>query len=137
VRNLHIFEIQNNGLITTHSLGVLGMDWQIVGTGDFDADGDADILLTRDVAEIRHLLSLEIQDNTVIASHEVSAFSNSVRVDGIGDFDLDGDADLTLDVPVFSSDGTPAASYLTYEIQDHAVVSSHNVGTVGLDWLIT
>jgi hypothetical protein len=130
IRNLTIFQMQNSGVVGTSSLGALGNDWQIEGIGDFDADGDGDILMRRD-APTRNLTVLEIEDNTVLAGHSLGNVTNNVWIDGVGDFDLDGDADVALHF-----DSGAIRNYVTLETQNFAGVTSHTVGAIGGDFLL-
>jgi hypothetical protein len=131
IRNLTIFQMQNSGVVTTSSLGALGMDWQIDGIGDFDKDGDADILMRRDALDFRNLTVLEIQNNTVVAGHDLPNIGKNLSIDGVGDFDLDGDADVALHF-----DSGTTRNYLTLETESYAVVTTHTVGAVGSDFLL-
>jgi hypothetical protein len=131
IRNLTIFQMQNSGVVTTSSLGALGNDWQIDGVGDFDKDGDADILMRRDSLDVRNLTVLEIQNNTVLAAHSLGNIGNNLSVGGVGDFDLDGDADVSLHFDTGS-----VRNYLTLETENHAVVTSHTIGAIGGDFLL-
>src|SRR3954471_18115640 len=46
VAGLHT--IKNNTLSTSSMLGQIGLEWQVVATGDFNNDGSSDILMRRD-----------------------------------------------------------------------------------------
>jgi hypothetical protein len=131
IRNLTIFQMQNSGVVTTSSLGALGNDWQIDGIGDFDKDGDADILMRRDALDVRNLTILEIGNNTVVTAHNLGTVGNTHSISGVGDFDLDGDADVALHFDTGS-----IRNYLTLEIENHVVATSHTLGAIGGDFVV-
>src|SRR5207245_74916 len=73
---------------------VAELNWTIVGTGDFDGDGKADVLW-RNIATGQNYIYF--MDGTTIKPTE--GFIRTVadqnwQVDGIGDFDGDGKADI-------------------------------------------
>jgi len=72
------------------SLGTLDGDQFIVGAGDFDGNGTADLLVRSDLGYNIWFMN----GSTVQESGEVNYYSSSSPVDAIGDFDGDGYADL-------------------------------------------
>ena len=73
-----------------HVLGLGPVDFAIQGVGDFDGDGDSDILWRNDTT----LVSWELSDGNVLFQLEQPDASSDWRVAGIGDFDGDGDDDV-------------------------------------------
>jgi hypothetical protein len=52
----------------------MSTSWQVQGTGDFDADGDADILWRHSGGSV---LTWEIEDHAQSASHNLGALSSA------------------------------------------------------------
>src|SRR4051794_698060 len=76
---------------STATTGALGAEWKIEGTGDFDRDGDADILWQRTDGLVR----VDLIENGKYQSTAVTgALGPEWKIEGTGDFDRDGDADI-------------------------------------------
>jgi hypothetical protein len=60
-------------------------------TGDFDADGDADILLRHNDGTP---VIWEMENGSYVANHNLPTVSTSYQVAGTGDFNDDGGSDI-------------------------------------------
>jgi FG-GAP-like repeat len=83
-----------NGLQVSQSgsLGTVPSNWQIVGTGDFNGDGKADILwrdTTTGAVAIWMLNGLQVLQSGVFG-----AVPTNSGIAGVGDFDGDSKSDL-------------------------------------------
>jgi hypothetical protein len=70
---------------------VASNSWQIAGIGDFDRDGDGDILWRHDQGPN---VVWDMENGLFIGTHGLPSVTNSWRVAGTADFDEDGDADI-------------------------------------------
>jgi hypothetical protein len=104
---------------TENALGVVPLNWQIVGSGDFDGDRDADILWRHDGGLP---VIWEMQDGAFVTNHNLPDVPNSYQVAGTGDFDGDGDADI-----LWRHDG---GLPVIWEMQDGTYVTNHNLPDV-------
>src|SRR5262245_14430118 len=71
-------------------LGFGPVDFAVQGVGDFDGDGDSDVLWRNDTT----LVSWELSDGNFLFQLDQAHASNLWRVGGTGDFDGDGDDDV-------------------------------------------
>jgi hypothetical protein len=79
-----------------------GAGWTVFGTGDFNGDGRADILMSRTVTDPGtglayadlSLLTLTADGQTLLSGEAIAKAASGWSVAGIGDFDGDGKADL-------------------------------------------
>jgi hypothetical protein len=109
------------------TVGQLGLEWQIAGTGDFDNDRDADILWRNsNTGDLRADL---LQDGRYQSTAIVGRLGLEWQVQGTADFDRDGDADiLWRDV----NTGQLRADL----IQNGQYQSTTTVGRLGLEWQV-
>src|SRR5262249_59431806 len=85
-----------NGFQVTQAqvLGKFGPEWQVVGVGDFNGDGKADILFRR---ASDGSLSLYLMNGFQVVSAQVfGAVGNEWRIVGIGDFNGGGRGGLVV-----------------------------------------
>lgn len=102
-----------------------GVDWTIVGNGDFDGDGRGDILWQHDSGIIAtwNLDGADFSGGGVVEGAPANA-----HVAGTGDFDGDGRSDVLWR----ASDGTVSVSLLN----DHKIVGGGSAGEMSPDWRI-
>ena len=111
---------------------VLGADWKIAGTGDFNGDGISDILLRQDATG--HLvdwlgnLSGAFRTN---AQNFDSSVPSSVHVVGTGDFNGDGRDDI-----LFRKDGGLLFNWLATENGGFASNTGNFSTIVGTEWQV-
>ena len=99
------------------------VNWDIVTTGDFNKDGDADILWRNKTTNDWKIW--QMQNGTRIAQTSWTDSFDPTRawqVIGAGDTDKDGDDDVILNNP-------STGEIMIWEMQNHAVVATHAVGT--------
>jgi von Willebrand factor type A domain len=126
VRTLRILEMEGCNVAAVHLAGAVGADLRVAGAGDFDRDGDDDILLDSVAGDVRTVVALEMNDNTVQAAHVLGQIGSDWLIDGLGDFDGDGDRDL-----LFHRDEGAVRTLLNVEIEGNTVVAAHVLGNVG------
>ena len=79
-----------------------GSDWKVFGSGDFNGDGRAEILMVRSVTDPAtglpyadlSLLTLDSAGQTLLSGDGIAKAESGWTVAGIGDFDGDGKSDL-------------------------------------------
>jgi subtilisin family serine protease/sRNA-binding regulator protein Hfq len=121
-----IYFMNGTQLLSTGTVGTIGLEWTLVGIGDFNADGRADMLFRRtDGALVVFLMN----GVTVMAAQIVGTVGTEWSVVGVGDFNGDGRADFMLRR---TSDGMLAV-YLMNGLQ---LVAAQVIGAVGTEWKI-
>jgi len=126
VRTLSVLEINNAQVQGATTLGGIGTAVQIDGAGDFNGDGTADILLHQIVGGSEAFTILTMNNGLVQSATSLGGVGSDFQVDGIGDFNGDGTADILLH---HDTGGTRDLDILT--IRDNAVVSFTDLGAVG------
>lgn len=97
-------------------------NWDIVTTGDFDNDSDADILWrNKTTAQWR---VWQMQDGTRVGQNDLAGFDlpHGWQVSGAGDADKDGDDDIILN-------NTTTGDVMIWKMQNNTVAATHAVGT--------
>jgi FG-GAP-like repeat len=115
------FEIADEG-----SLRTVGSEWKISGTGDFNADGNSDILWRNDDGTAYAWL---MNENTVIGETAIRNLSFDWKIAGTGDFNGDGKSDI-----VWRNSSTQQ-TYI-YQMDGLLVANERDVRFVSNDWEI-
>jgi hypothetical protein len=122
-----------NALLVQSSptLGTIGANIQVDGTGDFNHDGTSDILVHQDSSAtgVRTFQVLTIRDNAVVAGTTIAVTGTNISVGGIGDFNGDGTSDFLMhqDLPSNRTD-------IVYNVVNNIAVSTQTVAVTGIDW---
>ena len=98
-------------------------NWDVVTTGDFNKDGDADIVWRNKTTDAWKIW--QMQDGVRVAqTNWTNVFdpTHAWTVVGAGDADKDGDDDIILN-------NTTTGAVQVWEMQNYAVVATHSVGT--------
>ena len=95
--------------------------WQVIGAGDTDKDGDDDIILNNTTTGA--VMIWQIQGNTVAAALNIGSKAG-YSVNRIGDFNKDGDVDL-----LFRQNGGDAL--VTWELQTNVLVTERFLANTG------
>jgi hypothetical protein len=105
------------------NIGALAAGASVSGIGDFDRDGDSDILVRNAdmTAEI-----WELDGSNHVATHDLPVVSDWWSIPGVGDFDRDGDSDILL--------RHREGLVVVWEIEDSAYVVNHNQPHVSDSW---
>jgi hypothetical protein len=117
--------VEGSPALAYRVLGDVGSDWRIRGTGDFDGDGDSDILWHHTDGRV---VTWEMWGGEYLAHHSLATANNAWQVRGTGDFDADGDSDILW----HHNDGR----VVTWEMQAGALVTNHKLPSVGGGWQI-
>jgi len=112
-----LFTVEDGTITGSVTLATLWRNplWQYAGAGDFDNDGDADILLRNsDTGDYR---LFTVQDSTITGSNGFNLWKALTwSLQGIADYDNDGDTDVLLrDINGY---------WQIFEVQDGQVTSS-------------
>src|SRR5262249_28592485 len=114
---------------SAQTMGTIGATWQVDGTGDFNGNGTADILVHQDSGGARTFQVLTIQNTAGVGATTVAVTGTTIRVGGIGDFNHDGTSDFLVHQDV----GTTRTDTV-YNVVNNAVVSTQTIAVTGIDW---
>lgn len=97
-------------------------NWEIMTAGDFNKDGDADIVWRHKTLATWKIW--QMQDGLRVGQTAPADFdlAHAWTVVGAGDTDKDGDDDI-----IFNNTSTGAVQ--VWEMQNHAVAATHSIGT--------
>ena len=125
--DLAVWVMNGAQVATSVALGTVSSNWQIAGLGDFDGDGNTDILW-RDTNTGTLSIWFTNASSQVASAATVAARPSNWSVAQIGDYNGDGKSDILL----IDSAGDLAV----WEMNGSAVSSSVGIGNVGTTWTV-
>ena len=125
--DLAVWVMNGAQVATSVALGTVSSNWQIAGLGDFDGDGNTDILW-RDTNTGTLSIWFTNASSQVASAATVAALPSNWSVAQIGDYNGDGKSDILL----IDSAGDLAV----WEMNGSAVSSSVGIGNVGTTWTV-
>src|SRR5207248_401118 len=120
-----LYDIGNNAITGAAFLGTVGLDWQVMGFGNFSSLPEADMILRNASTG-----GVEVYD---IANHQITnaAFIGTIGLDwqyaGIAPIHAAGASDLVLR-------NVNSGAFEVYDIAGNALTGAAPLGQVGLDW---
>jgi hypothetical protein len=118
------WQVMNGNLVgNSHSVGNPGSSWHAVGTGDFNGDGNADILMQNDSGQV---WEWQMNSNLITSSASVGNPGSSWHVVGTGDFNGDGRSDILMQ--------NDSGQIWEWQMNGFSITSSASVGNPGASW---
>ena len=109
------------------NLGTVGLNFQVAGFGDFNADGTTDMML-RNVNTGQFEL-YDIVNNRITSASNVGTVGLAFQVAGFADFNQDGTTDMLLR-------NVNTGQFELYDIRNNAITSASSLGAVGPDFQV-
>ena len=123
---VQVYNIDNNQITGSASIGTIGLNWQFSGVGNFDSSGGSDLLL-RD-SNTGALQVYNISNNQITGSASMGTVGLEWQFSGVGNFSsVPGESDLLLR-------NSMTGALQVYNITNNQITGSTFLGTVGLDW---
>jgi hypothetical protein len=123
---LEVYDIDSNQITGAAFMGTVGLDWQIVGSGDFSSNpGESDLMMRNTKTG-----AFEVYD---IANNQITgaAFLGTVGLDwqvaGFGAISGTGKSDMVLR-------NTSTCAFEVYDIASNQITAAASLGQVGLEW---
>jgi hypothetical protein len=123
---LEVYDIDSNQITGAAFMGTVGLDWQIIGTGNFSSmPGETDLMMRN-----TRTGGLEVYD---IANNQIAGavFLGTVGLDwqfaGIAPIHAPGASDLVLR-------NINTGAFEVYDIANNQITGAASLGSVGLDW---
>ena len=121
-----IYDIANNTILTSYSLGQVGTNWQFVGLGGFYGSDTSDMLLRNSTGGFE---VYDISNNNITNAAFLGAVGMNWQVMGFGNFSSRGTSDMILR-------NVNTGGLEVYDIDSNQITGAAFMGTVGLDWQI-
>ena len=123
-----MYDINNNSLTAAFSLGAVGLDWQVVGFGNFSSvPGEGDMMMRN--TGTGAFLIYDISNNQITSTFPMGAAGLNWQVAGFGPMNGAGTSDMVL------RDGNTGA-FEAYDIANNQLTATASLGQVGLDWIV-
>ncbi len=116
----------NNNIVTNSaSLGAVGLDFQVLGFGNFGSFGNTDMMLRN--VNTGALQVYNINNNQITNSASMGAVGLDWQFSGVGNFSSRGTSDMLLR-------NKDTGGLQVYDINSNAITGSFFIGNVGLDY---
>jgi hypothetical protein len=131
-----VWEMNGNQVVGTTTIGMPGTDWSVVGTGDFEGNGNTDILLQRTqngVPNTGDLWLWQMNGTQLANSVEIGDPGPGWQVANLGDYNGDGKTDI-----LFQGDSTQGnlGPVMVWEMNGNQIASSSTIGSPGGAWVV-
>jgi len=121
-----VYDISNNAIVSSSSLGTVGLNWQVVGFGNFSGNpGETDMILRNPGTGAFELY--DIANNTITAAFSLGTVGLNRQFAGIAPIHASGASDLVLR-------NVNTGAFEVYDIAGNTLIGAASLGTVGLDW---
>jgi uncharacterized repeat protein (TIGR01451 family) len=115
----------NNNITNTAFLGSVGLDWQVMGFGNFSSRGETDMILRN--ANTGAVEVYDISNNQITGANLLGSVGLDWQFSGVGNFSGAGESDLLLR-------NANTGGLEVYDIANNQIANAAFIGTVGLDW---
>jgi hypothetical protein len=123
---LRVYDIGNNAITGSVSLGSVGLEWQFSGVGNFrGVPGESDLLLRN--VNTGELQVYDITNNRITRTASLGKVGLNWEFAGVAPVSAPGASDLVLR-------SIYTGAFQVYNIADNQVTGSASLGSVGLDW---
>jgi len=123
---LQVYNIDNNKITGTASIGTIGLEWQFSGIGNFSGSGTSDLLVRNSTTG--GLEVYNISNDQITGSGLIGTVGLDWQFSGVGNFSsVPGESDLLLR-------NSKTGALQVYNIDNNKITGSKSIGTIGLDW---
>jgi microcystin-dependent protein len=119
-----IYDISNNAILTSYTLGQVGTNWQFAGLGHFFGSDTCDMLLRNGTGAFE---VYDISSNNITNAALLGTVGINWQTAGLADFNQDGMTDMVLR-------NSSTGAFQVYNIVNNSITASAALGTVGVDW---
>src|SRR5262245_2074119 len=121
-----VYNISNNTISTSYSLGQVGTDWQFIGLGGFFGSDTSDMLLRNSTGGFE---VYDISNNSITNASFLGTVGMNWQVMGFGNFSSFGETDMIMR-------NASTGGLEVYDISNGQITGANFMGTVGLDWQV-
>jgi hypothetical protein len=124
-----LYDITNNAVTSTVSLGAVGLEWTVAGFGNFSSNpNESDMLLRNSNTGLFEVY--DIANNTITSAAALGAVGLEWAVAGFGNFSgIPNETDMMLR-------NSNTGQFYFYDISHNTITSMGSLGTVGMEWAV-
>jgi microcystin-dependent protein len=122
-----IYDISNNAILTSYSLGQVGTNWQFVGLGGFFGSDTSDMLLRN--SSTGGFEVYDISNNNITNAAFLGTVGMNWQVMGFGNFSSFGETDMIMR-------NANTGGLEVYDISNNQITGANLMGAVGLEWQV-
>jgi hypothetical protein len=123
---LEVYDINSNQITGAAFMGTVGLDWQIIGSGNFSSNpGESDLMMRN--AKTGAFEVYDVANNQITSASLLGAVGLDWQVAGFGPISGAGASDMVLR-------NTKTGAFEVYDIANNTITNAVSLGSVGLDW---
>jgi glucose/arabinose dehydrogenase len=124
-----IYNIGNNTILAAFTgaafLGTVGMEWQVMGFGNFSSRGESDMILRN--SNTGGLQVYDISNNQITGTAFMGTVGLNWQFSGVGNFSGRGTSDMLLR-------NSNTGGLQVYDINSNQITGTAFIGTIGPEW---
>ncbi len=125
---LEVYDIDSNQITGAAFMGTVGLDWQIVGSGNFSSmPGETDLMMRNTRTGAFEVY--DIANNQITSAFALGTVGLDWQVAGFGPVSGPGASDMVLR-------NTKTGAFEVYDIANNQITAAASLGQVGLDWQV-
>jgi probable HAF family extracellular repeat protein len=123
---LEVYDINSNQITGAAFMGTVGLDWQIVGSGNFSSNpGESDLMMRNINTGAFEIY--DIANNQITSAFPLGVVGLDWQVAGFGPISGAGRSDMVLR-------NVNTGAFQVYDVANNQLTAASALGSVGLDW---
>ena len=118
---LEVYDVNNNNITNAASIGAIGLEWQLMGFGNFSSLGETDMMLRN--VNTGGIEVCDIRNNQITSVPFIGTVGVNWQFSGVGNFGGLGESDMLLR-------NSNTGGLEVYDIANNAITNAASIGAI-------